>query len=760
MQALHHLWQLLLFLILLSGPVPLSQFLITLQKDDATQVRLSHRALAFLTYWCVLEVTIGLVLGILGQFFLIPVLIAEFLVLGVGVALLFSAKRLALPVWKEPFTIQPHLSGTELLIVGAFSFTGCVLLERLVTLPIIDYDSLWYHLPIMARWYQAGAFVRLPDFMSTGVWTTDQIAYYPFNWEILCTLFVMPFQEDFLVALPNLLVWAMLGLATYGLGQTVGATRVYNLAATTLVLTIPLILQHVNTLHIDLPFATFFMISLYFAISYHKTRSPFDIGLFLASFGMLLGIKLSAVGYGILPVLALLLLEVRSFLTHRKLPRWFNTSTVLAISILLVGMGSVFLIGGFWYFRNWAEVGNPLGNVQVQVAGLSFPGSAKLSDLHQTSLASLFKFTNPSHLKILLTQSIARLQLPFMALLLQLLLLPGILWVKDRKYQLASLLGTGLLLLANVYLYWTTPMTGTHLFPSGPITSYIGQQVRFAISSMALLGVVAATIASILQTRLAIVVPVVLASSILGIVSSSIFEIIRTETAFKGGVGWASKILDGFRTNPAGATDQVMKLVGSSLLDVIIYVVLFVLVMAIIAWTVWGKLKPTQLIPSLTKLLQRSRQVAVSAFLIGLLITATGIAREKRDIERHEIYRGVYDYIADFVGRDETIGYLLSYRSYFFYGKFLNQKVAYVPSHADSLAGWLKELKQRQISLVAVGPLEEKMGWRESRELQWLTSSPQHFQRVFGQDPQKEPVFYRLIDPKPEISMMGSSHSW
>jgi hypothetical protein len=707
--------------------------------------RLSHFLLTFLTYWCTIQVCIGLVTGGLHQFFLIPVVIGELLVFGAGVALFLLTKHpLSLDLWQEWVMVKPRLAGAELLILGALSFAGCILLERLATLPMINYDSLWYHLPIMARWYQEGAFIRMEDFMRTGVWTTDQITFYPFNWEILCTLFAMPFQEDFLVALPNLIIWLVLGLSIYAVSCLIGATRVYSLAATALVLTTPLILQHINSLHVDLPFAAFFMTSTYFALSYHKTRSPSDVALFVISSGLLLGTKMSAVGYGILPVLVLLLLEIQAAVIDKRAPKLFNQPVRIAVPVLLFGAACCFLIGGFWYLKNWIEVGNPLGDVRVQVAGFSFPGSVSLSELRQTNLATLFSFTNVSHLKILVMQSLVRLQIPFVVLLLQMLLLPWVWFSKKRQIQIAPFLGILLLLVATVYLYWTTPMTATPLFPPGPVTSYIGQQIRFAMPCLALLGVVAATIATVMQTRLAIVVPIMLISSILGILSNTLFEILRTETAFKGGVGWTSKILDGFRTNPTAATEQVLTLAGSSLLDVIIYTVLYILIIILIAWAVWGRLHPAGLIASLSKLSQRSSQILLTALLIGLLTAATAVAREQRDLERHTIYQGVYDYIANQVGRDETIGYLLSYRSYFFYGKSLDQKVAYVPSRSSSLSDWVKDLKQQQIDLVAIGPLEEKMGWRERPEVQWLANSTEYFVPVFGKDPEKEPVFYRF----------------
>lgn len=741
-QTLSHVWQLLLFLVLLSGPIPLSLGLISLQKGDPSEFRLSGVILRFLTYWCVFQVCIGLIMGISEQFFLYPVLLAELVLLGLGLGLLLVQQRQkGLSFFAA--TIAPSFSIAELSMVAAISFTGAILLKRLSTLPIINYDSLWYHLPIMARWYQEGTFVRMPDFMNTGLWTTDQIIYYPFNWEILCTLFMMPFKEDFWVALPNLVAWIMLGLAIYRLGDLVGAQRVYNLAAVALVLTIPLIIQHINSLHIDLPFTTFFVVSLYFALSYHKTRSPFDITLFILSIGMLLGIKMSAVGYGVLPVFALLALEVRSLYVHKRLPQWSNTSPQLTAFAFMLGLVCCVLIGGFWYIRNWTEVGNPLGNVEVKIAGITFPGTVTIAELRETSLAALFQFTNSTHLKILLTQSIVRLQLPFLALIVQAIFLPALLFPRKRQLQTSPLVITGLLLLGTAYLYWTTPMTGTNLLPPGPISPYIGQQMRFAIPVIALLGIVAAAIATVVQTRLTIVVSVVLLSSLLGTLSNSIFDILRTETAFKARGAWASKILDGFRVNPGKALQQVTDLLGGSLFDLIGYVVLFVLLIAFIIWLASRQRDSAQYFVEFTKLLQRSSKFIFPVLFIGLLVASTAVARQQRNVERQEVYRGIYEFVDRSVQPNETVGYLFSTRSYLLYGKALDQKVAYTPAPSDSVTGWINNLRQKNVGVVAVGPLEAQMGWEKHPEVEWLKNS-QYFVRVFGQDLEKEIVLYRI----------------
>jgi len=758
---LQHLWESVLFLVIALGPVPLCLWLLSISQNEKHQSNLAHNLLTSLNYWCGIQVFIALFLGATGHFFLISVISLELTIILFGIVLLLSArKHLTFSSFKNLFKIRERFTKAETLIIISILLAGIILVAKLATEVIINYDSLWYHLPTMARWYQEGKFIRLDEFSRTGDWSTDAIAYYPFNWDILCTLFVMPFREDFLVSLPNLASWSILGLSIYLLSIKVGAERIYGIAAASLVLTIPLIIQHINSLHIDLPFAAFLLASLYFAIAYTYSRSFVDLSSFFVAICMLLGIKLSSVGYAILPIAVFLFLEIRNIFLHRiSLDETLKRPRTATPTIMVIGLGSLFL-GLYWYLKNLVEIGNPLGDIQVSLAGvLLFPGSMELSTLRQTSLASLFHFTDFSHWKILILQSMVRLQLPFLALVLQTLLLPKLLLTKRKLTYNRLLFGLCCLVLVGTgYLYWTTPFTGTNLLPPlppQPINQYIGQQARFAMPFMGMLGVIAAMTASIVRTPGYIVAIVVFVSSLFGILSSTVFDVIRIATAFKGGVGWASLLLDNLMSNPATGTEQLLKIVGGSVLDVVIYILLYGITFVLIIWGAARQRFDRRLGTTVSQAFHGSRRLVIISILLGLLVITSWGAREKKDGAREEVYGGVYEYIANNLKPTETLGYLLSYRSYFFYGKHWNQKVVYIPSQTETVSKWLDDLKHQQISAIAVGPLEEKMGW-QPQEVIWLETPEKEFipvfgqepKKMFGQDPKKEVTIYRLQSGK------------
>jgi len=128
---------------------------------------------------------------------------------------------------------------------------------------------------------------------------------------------------------------------------------------------------------------------------------------------------------------------------------------------------------------------------------------------------------------------------------------------------------------------------------------------------------------------------------------------------------------------------------------------------------------------------------------IALMVSAGWVAREKRDVARAELYRGIYEYIDTNTVPDEKIGFFLSSRSYLFYGRNLDRQVLYVPFKADRLSAWIDNLRKNKISTVGFGPLTETDDYTR-QALSWLTSPDGPLQPVFGKDFNTESVLYRL----------------
>src|SRR5207249_3222632 len=188
-----HCVELLLLGTIALGPLPWSMIL-------AGRVPLGpHRLLALLTAWCVLQACVALALGALGVLSLAPLVGVE-VVLGVT-GLAPGATRL----W-DVGAQEDHMVPWPLaLLFGTGALAALTIGIQAAVTPITDYDSLAYHLPTTAQWVYSRRLHRLGQFASLVRW-------YPFDWEAVETVFLLPFGEDVAVVLPNLVAWVVLGL--------------------------------------------------------------------------------------------------------------------------------------------------------------------------------------------------------------------------------------------------------------------------------------------------------------------------------------------------------------------------------------------------------------------------------------------------------------------------------------------------------------------------------------------------------------------
>ncbi|MGB3291682.1 MAG: hypothetical protein WBB01_01680 [Phormidesmis sp.] len=554
MAVLQHLGELIALLGIVSGPVPLAVGLLQNYKSAACQASLAYSLLFFLTVWSVLQITLGIGLGSFHQLTLTGVMVAELILLTLG--WLFGTALKAPPErgwFRSLLRPERSLQASEQVVLASICLVGVILLERIATQPMTDFDSLWFHLPAVARWYQTGELTLLDP---AGHWIFEHpdAAHYPYNWHILSVLCLLPFKEDFLVALPMLLAWMMLGLATYLLSAYFGATRFYSVAAASLVLSIPMLINHVTTLHIDLPVATFFMVGLYFSLVYHTTRSPLDLSLFLASMGVLAGIKTPGIIYGGLLVGLLVGLELYRATKTLSLPRTLRvTASRWRHPLVVLGFLTLLFLGGFWYVHNAWEMAiyseSFSSSLSVSEASSETPEMHELGELwskivalQKSTLTSQFDLTNIAFIKAYGVQVLLRLQLPFLALLVQALLLAAAfsrLRPPAKTAQLIrrrTLVYTALLLLGTGFLYWNTPYAAQ--ISDGEMSPIVGYNLRYGFPALGVLGMAAAVSATALQVPKRLVVLISLLSNFSGVISSLGFDAVRNQLFIGDRIVW------------------------------------------------------------------------------------------------------------------------------------------------------------------------------------------------------------------------------
>jgi hypothetical protein len=537
-------------------------------------------------------------------------------------------------------------------------------------------------------------------------------------------------------------------------------------------LTVPMMLNQVNTIQPDLPLAAIFTVGLYLGLSYHSSRSQSELSLFLAAAGMLAGIKITALVYAASLLGGLAILEIKRFALNKNPPPANFRIRHFIKPVLLCGIACCFFLGGFWYTRNLLRINYPVADasdikvplqpvplpspvpaptppvqqptppVQQPTPILPAPPASPLFKIWQSTLAAQFNPSNISHWQTLGLQIIIRLQLPFMAIALQVLAAP--LALIEGKIRIINQNNIILIILlaSTGILYLITPYTsGTAGESIGQISPLLGFNLRYGFPFLSLLGIAAAATATKLKTRNQVVVAVVLVSSISGIISSTIFDLIKNASFTGNSIVWGSLLIDRFKSNFEEAINIAIKILAPSFRYLAIYSLVYI---GLLLVGIIFKHHPRLiLLKKLLPRLKKSSYIMIICICIALMVSASFVAREKRDFARTELYRGIYEYIDKNTVPDERIGFFLSSRSYVFYGRNLDRQVLYVPFRADRLSAWIDNLLQNKIRTVGFGPLTETDA-ATRKALSWLTSADGPLQPVFGKDFNTEWVLYRL----------------
>ncbi len=663
-----HLWELTLFLIIVVGPIPLSLSLAFENQKENNNCSFPHFLLVLLTGWSIVQVCIGLILGSVDCLDIAAVILAEIIICAIGTITIYTKKNTKSSFWKSqiPKLKQP-LNPSELLIVGSATFAGFVIWETLATKPTTNYDSLWFHLPAIARWYQTHSFTLL-DAAGNWIFEHEQARVYPYNWHVLSALCVIPFQEDFLAAFPLLIAWVIEGIAVYLLSVKFGASRIHGMAAASLVLTVPMVLNQVNTIHPDLPLAAIFTVGLYLGLSYHSSRSQSELSLFLAAAGMLAGIKITAIVYAASLVVGLAILEITRFAVNKK-----SRSTNFRIRyfikpVFLCGILSCLFLGGFWYARNLLHINYPVSDgselkfplepvplpspvpaptppVQQPTPTIPTTPASPLFKIWQSTLAAQFNPRNTAHWQTLGWQIIVRLQLPFLAIALQACFAPLAFFKRKSRIINQNNIILIVVLVSTGILYLITPYTsGTAGESIGQLSPLLGFNLRYGFPFLSLLGIAAAATATKLKTGNKVVVAVVLVSSISGIISSTIFDIIRNASFTGNSIVWGSWLIERFKFNFGEAINLVIKILTPNFENFGIYPLLYIGLL-LLAWMV-SQHNPSLLwLKNLLATLKKSSYITIITACIALMVSASWVAKEKRDFARAELYRGIYEYI-------------------------------------------------------------------------------------------------------------------
>lgn len=357
----------------------------TLARGLLTRVELLATAIVIMTAQVVAT---HILLGLLGLLIWWLALLVNTLV---AVGLLLIIPRLfpgARPACRNTGGAHPRdpLAWGVLLTVGVMML---VALRKVVGMPPFGTDSLGYHLPVAVEWLQTGKIL---------IGNPIPFAFYPGVSELVDLWLLLPFHDSLLVNLQNWPFALLTVLALYSIARRIGIPvrwAVYGSLFFIGIRAVQLTLAFDNFQDNDVMLVAFFLIAVNLGIAAVYSENRTLVLCEGIALGLLVGTKYSGWGYALLVGAAHIFLVV----SQRKGKRLLGDIVLLATAM--------FVLGGFWYVRNWIDTGNPLPPVAIRLAGhVLFPGQAKLFRLDPQESTILARIFDPGAFGLLIDRAL------------------------------------------------------------------------------------------------------------------------------------------------------------------------------------------------------------------------------------------------------------------------------------------------------------------------------------------------------------------
>lgn len=234
-------------------------------------------------------------------------------------------------------------------------------------LPPYVWDNLSYHLPKVAEWVQSHRLVIFE--------TPIDRTYYPANFELFTTWFVLFPHHDFLIELASVSFYLLACASVYAIARLLGLDRRWGVAAALVYGLTPAPLQHATSGKNDLPIAALFLF-LVAALLDAKNDAGHPRRRLLLIFLVL------CLAIGIKPYVAFLApgLAVAAVWALRGKP-WRAWAEAWAAGRArsswpaLVLVAVALLLAGYWFLRNALVFGNPVYPAEPRIAGRALFGS-------------------------------------------------------------------------------------------------------------------------------------------------------------------------------------------------------------------------------------------------------------------------------------------------------------------------------------------------------------------------------------------------
>lgn len=313
-------------------------------------------------------------LGSVGLFRLVPIVIA-FAGSGVAACRLAGRRTIDRSRGAERTNIV-HLDGWErwaalgavALVAAEWTIRVADSLERGMTATA---DTLWYHMPVAARFVQTGwtPWLHFADGNSLTV-------FYPATSELLHALGILFVGNDVLSPLLNLFWLALALLAAWCIGRPFGAAPLSLIGIAVVLATPELVLDDAGSALNDVVGLALLLSAVALLVAAtasddreprHATQGAFVCAALAA--GLALGTK-----YTLIPAVGSLSVATLWLQPRGKRARQAG-----------LWAGAIALTGGYWYVRNLVATGNPLPSLKlgigpVHLPSIPFPGASRVAD--------------------------------------------------------------------------------------------------------------------------------------------------------------------------------------------------------------------------------------------------------------------------------------------------------------------------------------------------------------------------------------------
>ena len=260
----------------------------------------------------------------------------------------FFRDSIVKPTLERRIRIGTSISGAVFVVIAFVWLRSAV---NQVRYTVIEADSMWYHLPMVAEWIRSGSILA-------GRHHPVLAKAYPGFRESVLTFLSLPRHTEHL-ALLGIFELPLLALSVFALAAFFCSNQALAISAASYAVSAPVVATALMTQKNDLSLGILFCVSLYFVL--HAMRKPVTEYALLggSALGALAATKFSGIIYvcGILPHLCCC--------GNKRCHASRNVAAQARHWAIM--LGAAMLTGGRWYIRNIIAFRNPLYPAELKV---------------------------------------------------------------------------------------------------------------------------------------------------------------------------------------------------------------------------------------------------------------------------------------------------------------------------------------------------------------------------------------------------------